>query len=305
MIDARLVHVVAVAREGSFTAAAQSVGVTQSAITKSIADLERRTGCMLFHRTARGAVPTEEGRDFVQRAARMLADAHELLDGPYGGKDPYAGLLSVVICPASLEWLTVEPLAALLLRYPSVHVDVMGATFERAVQLLRSGSVDVAVGYDAAFGDWPDVARVDLTTLPAQLFVRKQHPLLGCAEVTERDIANYDFVSPSESRPYGSIFRNIYQHRGVDWQTRIHTVDYFPLACRIVAQSDAIGVVAASYSSTRRFQEKFEVLASFDQQDEALLCCATRTRWKPKPAVQAFIELMQSGLAGGDGHNPR
>ncbi len=297
MIDSRLVHVVAVARQGSFTAAAQAVGVTQSAITKSVADLERRTGCMLFHRTSRGAVPTEEGRDFVQRAARLLADARELLDGPDGGKDAYAGVLSVAICPASLEWLLLEPVSALLLRHPSIHIDVMGATFERVVQLLRSGSVDVAVGYDEAFSDWPDIARASLATLPAQLFVRKQHPLLGRAEVTERDIANYDFVSPSESRPYGATFRNFYQLMGIDWQTRIHTVDYFPLACRIVAQSDAIGVVASIYSSTRRFQEKFEVLVSFDEQDAALLCCATRTRWKPKPAAREFIELMKSGWA--------
>ena len=44
MLDPRLNHVVAAAQQGSFTAAARAVGVTQSAITKSIAELERQLG---------------------------------------------------------------------------------------------------------------------------------------------------------------------------------------------------------------------------------------------------------------------
>ena len=53
MIDRRLQYVVSTARYGSFTAAAERVGVTQSAITKSVADLERQLGYSIFTRTAR------------------------------------------------------------------------------------------------------------------------------------------------------------------------------------------------------------------------------------------------------------
>ena len=43
-------------------------------VTKSVAELERYLGYSLFHRTSRGAMPTEEGREFIDRAARLLAD---------------------------------------------------------------------------------------------------------------------------------------------------------------------------------------------------------------------------------------
>ena len=56
MLDRRLLYVVATAKYGSFTAAAEKVGVTQSAITKSIGDLERQIGYLLFNRTARGVI---------------------------------------------------------------------------------------------------------------------------------------------------------------------------------------------------------------------------------------------------------
>ena len=78
MLDSRLKYAVAVARIGSFTGAANAVGVTQSAVTKSVADLEQQLGIALFNRTSRGILVTPEGRDFIDRAARLLADADDL-----------------------------------------------------------------------------------------------------------------------------------------------------------------------------------------------------------------------------------
>src|SRR5580692_11579025 len=98
MLDPRLNHLVAVARCGSFTAAAQSIGVSQSAVTKGVADLERQLGYSLFHRTARGALLTEKGSDFLERAARLLEDARELLEGS-PNSDPYAGTLRIGVAP--------------------------------------------------------------------------------------------------------------------------------------------------------------------------------------------------------------
>ena len=95
MLDPRLNHVVAVAHGGSFTKAAEIVGLTQSGITKSIADLERELGFAIFFRTSRGALMTEEGRDFVERAERLLDDARSLLQGSRERGDPYAGPLRV------------------------------------------------------------------------------------------------------------------------------------------------------------------------------------------------------------------
>ncbi len=108
MLDQRLNHVVAVARARSFSGAAGAVGVTQSAITKSIADLERQVGFPIFYRTSRGALLTEQGRDFVERAAKVAGDVGELLKGSIGKRDPYAEFLRLA-----------DPLVALLTRHPA------------------------------------------------------------------------------------------------------------------------------------------------------------------------------------------
>jgi DNA-binding transcriptional LysR family regulator len=294
MLDPRLNHLVAVARCGSFTAAAQSIGVTQSAVTKGVADLERQLGFSLFHRTARGALLTEKGSDFLERAARLLEDARELLDGSASGSDPYAGTLRIGVCPASLEWRLITPLANLLARHPSIRFEVSGSSFERMVQLLRNGAVDVAVGLDAAFSDWPDLRREPMPGIESTLFVRRGHPALGGAPATLADLAQYDFVSPSDSRPFGASIRHIYESQGVEWRTRLHVIDYFPIVRRIVASSNAIGVVSRSHAATPLFLRDFDVLENLVLFEPMRLCCALRARWEAKPAVRAFINAVQA-----------
>jgi DNA-binding transcriptional LysR family regulator len=293
MLDPRLNHVVAVAHGGSFTKAAEIVGVTQSGITKSIADLERELGFAIFFRTSRGALLTEEGRDFVERAERLLDDARSLLQGSRERGDPYAGPLRVGVCPASLEWLLAEPLAALLARHPGIRYEIIGSSFERVIRLLRNGSVDVALGFDAAFAEWSDVRREPVATLQGVLFVRKGHPLLAREGVRTADLADFDFISPSDSRPYGVVIREIYESRGIDWRKHLHVIDNFTIVRQIVATSDAIGVTTAELATTQLFAKSFGMIADVDPFAPAPLACAVRSRWDPKPAVRAFLAEMR------------
>ena len=293
MLDRRLHHIIAVARHGSFTKAAEAVGISQSGITKSVADLEAELGFALFHRTARGAVITEDGREFVERARRLLDDARTLLAGKRGSDDPYAQSLRVGICPASLEWLLSVPLAALLQRHPSIRFELVASSFERVVQLLHTGSVDVAVGFDDAFAEWGgEIKRVHLSTLVSVLFVRLNHPILDRPSVSEIELGHFDFVVPSDSKPYGSVIRSLYDEVG-DWQRHLHIIDYFPTVRRIVATSNAIGVTTRDFSRSDAFQDTFASIDSFNPLPPAELCCAYRARWEPNPAVRAFLRVMR------------
>jgi DNA-binding transcriptional LysR family regulator len=294
MLDPRLNHLVAVARCGSFTAAAKSIGMTQSAVTKGVADMERQLGYAVFHRTARGALLTEKGSEFIERAARLLDDARELLDGASNSSDPYAGILRIGVCPASLEWRLIGPLANLLVRHPSIRFEVTGSSFERMVQLLRNGAVDVAFGLEEAFSDWPDLRREPAPELETTLFVRRGHPALDTAPITLAELSQYEFVSPSDSRPFGAIIRNLFESHGVEWRTRVHVIDYFPIVRRIVASSNAVGVVALTTAATPSFQRNFTVLEHLALFQPFKMCCALRARWEAKPAVRAFINAIQA-----------
>ena len=295
MFDRRLEHVIAVAREGSFTKAAARVGITQSGLTKSIADLERELGFSLFYRTARGILTTEQGREFIDRASRLLEDARLLLHGD-GEKDPFAKTLRIGVCPASLEWLLADPLAALLRRHSNLIFDVVGSNFERGVQLLRSGGVDIAVGFDAAFAEWSDLKRTPMAAMSAVPFVRKGHPILKLRPSRRSRLAAYDLVAPSDSRPYGSIVRGVYENADMPWQRRVHMIDHFAIVRRLVATSDAIGVATEEYASSPGFAANFARVPGPNPFPPLPMCCAIRSKWEPAPPVKAFLRVMQERL---------
>lgn len=303
MLDPRLNHLVSVARLGSFTAAARAIGVTQSAVTKGVADLERQLGYAIFHRTARGAMLTERGRDFVERAARLLDDARELLRGDAALDNPYAGVLRIGVCPASLEWLLIEPLAQLVRRHPALRVDVNSSSFERMIQQLRNGAVDVAVGFDPAFRDWPDVDRKLVGELQSVLFVRKGHPLLQEPVLTHDMLSRYPLVSPSDSRPYGAVIRDLFESRGEEARSHLHVIDYFPVASRIVATSDALAVVSTSHAESSSFLRQFQTLP-LGLFEPAPICCAVRARWEPSAVARAFIHALRESCQANFGRDP-
>lgn len=290
-------HVVAVARTGSFTAAAAIVGLTQSAITRSIADLERQIGYSLFIRTSRGAILTEQGRDFAERAQKLIEDTKELLESPDSNNDAYSGILRIGICPASMQFALIEPIANLLAKHPSIRVEISGSSVDRTVQKLRTGALDVAVGFEAAFQDWPDLRRQRAFTVgPGLLFVRRGHPILSTPTPTLKTLCKFDFVSPSESRPYGSVIRAVYEDNGIDWRRHIHIVDFFPLVKKIVASTDAIGVMVSGYADqSASFRNKFVVLDKLSPfGTPSRMCCAIRARWDAKPPARAFMAIMHA-----------
>ena len=303
MVDRRLTHVVAVAETGSFTRAAEKVGISQPGITRSIADLESQLGYSLFFRTARGAVQTEAGREFVDRATRLLEDARTLLAGEKEGKDPFAQVLRIGVCPASLEWLLTAPLVVLLKEHPTMRFEVVAATFERVVQLLRHGALDVAFGFEDAFAEWSEIKRELVATLRATPFVRKGHPLLARERPSHGDLAQYPFVAPSDSRPYGAVIRDIFASAGrVSTGTHVHLIDYFPLVQRIVATSDAIGVTTEEYAKSAGFRVMFERVPGESPFSAAPMCCATRVRWEPPITVRVFMRVMRENVFSGHEH---
>lgn len=296
MIDRRLQYVVATARFGSFTAAAERMGVTQSAITKGVKDLESELGYTIFNRTTRGVIVTEAGRDFVERAARLQKDAQGLMRGSAAGPATSVEILRIGVCPASLEVMLMEPLATLVMRHPNVRLDIVGGSFDKIVQQLRSGAIDVAFGYQQAFLEQPDFRLETLASLQSTLFMRLGHPLLDLPEITTADVARYPIISPSGSSSQDYAWKKIYEDSGVDADEYLHTIDCFPIVERLVSITDAISTVATQYTHSRRFKTRFAVMPGLGPLMKSPLCCATRLRWSPRPMVRAFIKTCREEL---------
>jgi DNA-binding transcriptional LysR family regulator len=291
-MDVRLKHVVALARCGSFTAAGRSIGVTQSSVTRAIADIEREIGYSLFHRTTRGTLLTERGRIFADRAARLLEDERDLLKRDTEGSDPFKGALRIGVAPAMMESLVGRPVAVLKERHPKLQLEIISSPFDRVAPMLHAGIVDVLLCVDDALRKWPQFRRHPLWELKTTAFVRNGHPLLS-GEITEEKVAQYEIISTSDSEPYSGEIRALYEKFGIDWRERIHHIDFYPNVRKVVERSDALGTVIISEAEKRAFQARFTLLPRMECFSKINICCATRERWEDGPILRTFIDIMR------------
>ena len=110
-------------------------------------------------------------------------------------------------------------------------------------------------------------------------------------KVTKDILAQYNYVVPSESRPYGIAIRSMFTD--VDHWRSICILSTFPIARRMVATSDTIGVTTREFSASEKFAASFERVQSEGILPYAGMCCAVRSRWDPPPGVKAFIRAMR------------
>jgi DNA-binding transcriptional LysR family regulator len=130
-----------VAEHGGFTAAARRLGLSVSAVTKTVARLEDELGTQLFNRTTRQLHTTDFGQEFYERCVRILADLEDAEAALRQGSVSYTGRVRV-LTPFSFGRVTLVPeLPAFLRKYPDIQLDLS----------FSDGPVDlIAEGYDVA-----------------------------------------------------------------------------------------------------------------------------------------------------------
>jgi len=131
----------AVADSGGFTAAANELGVSQSAVSRAVVRLEQRLGTSLLHRSTRRISLTDEGDIFLRACRQVLEDIGEAERSVTSDKQP-AGTLRV---SAAVLW-GLDPLVALLpeftSRYPKIGVHL--SLTDRYIDLIDE-KIDVAI----------------------------------------------------------------------------------------------------------------------------------------------------------------
>ena len=140
-----------VAARGSFSAAADALAYTQSAVSQQIAALEREAGTTLVERNARGVRLTDAGRALVEHADAILArlsDAEAELEAIAGLR---GGRLRLAAFPSAGASIMPEAIARFRERHPAVELTLEPAEPGPALSRLRGGEVDIALDITVSF----------------------------------------------------------------------------------------------------------------------------------------------------------
>ena len=141
----QLVHFLAVLDTGSLTAAAQRVGLTQQALSKSLSRLETELGGKLFERETRGMSATRLGDSIAEYARDIIASAGKLRHTASAALGLERGRLVVGLSPISAASLLGERLTKFAQDYPNIRIDVEGGTDRDFAAALHRGELDIAL----------------------------------------------------------------------------------------------------------------------------------------------------------------
>lgn len=144
-----------VARNGTLSAAAKEVGLTQAAVSIQMRALEEELRVQLFDRTRRAVVLNPAGRNLVPRAAEIVALYDDLAAAASG--DGLAGLLTVGAIPPTFAQLLPDALLRLKQAHPRIDVRVVNGVSADLTLRVERGELDAALVAEPA------------TRLPAQL----------------------------------------------------------------------------------------------------------------------------------------
>ncbi|MFF7988789.1 LysR family transcriptional regulator [Kitasatospora xanthocidica] len=183
----------AIAEAGQFQKAAVDLSVTQQAVSKRVAALERDLGVRLFNRTPRGAELTIDGQAFLPHARELLRVAERAVASVHTGRRPLR-----------VDVIASRGGAAGLMRgfhrtHPDIDLDVvMLFEIEAAIAAIRSGALDASFRAVTAPGrPLPDdIASVRVLDEPLQLLTGPAHALANARSVTLADLVGHRIWMP-------------------------------------------------------------------------------------------------------------
>lgn len=182
--------------------AAEFLSVTQPAVSKTLAEIERMVGLPLFERSTRGTEPTPYGDSLVRFARTVLADyarTREEIDAVAAGA---AGRVALGAMVVALPVLVARALERLKARSPRTTVLIDEGDLSRLLPRLRLGELDLFVGRLEPGYAAPDLDTEPLYDEPMVAVVPADHPLAGRRRVGWEDLATLPCVMPP---PWASL----------------------------------------------------------------------------------------------------
>lgn len=205
----QLEYFVAVAEAGSVTAAAQSIHLSQSALSTALVELERALNVQLLMRHhARGVTLTSAGEQLLTASRRLLRQAAELADEARGLGTDVSGTLHLACFGVLAPYLLPPLLAELAERLPNLQVNTSEVDLGELADGVANGKFDMAIGYDIA-GD-PRLETTAIYTLRPYVLLPRTHRLAGrrkvrLAELADEPLALLDL--PQSRDYFAGLFR--------------------------------------------------------------------------------------------------
>jgi DNA-binding transcriptional LysR family regulator len=280
----------AVARHGSFSAAAKALRITQPGLTKAVRRLEASLDCALFQRLPRGVALTPQGQALLRHASRLevqIVDARTEIRTLAGGA---FGELRIGAGPSWLSRAVPRIIARLSSEYPKLSFHIVGGYNSVLMEALINGSLDLVV---SALPDRcpSGLQAIPLTTDTISPVARRSHPLRGKQRPRPSNTLAYPWVLPGRDVLLRSRLEALFHVAGLEPPPAKIEADSISFIAAVLRDSDML-----SFATSQVLRSEMGGIAPLPISGLTMTRSAGilfRSTAGITPATQAFIEAMK------------
>jgi DNA-binding transcriptional LysR family regulator len=227
--------------QGTMTAAADQLLVSQSAVSLAIAGLENAIGTqLLVRRRSRGLALTAAGRRFLPQAKELLAHAEDVRADVQSQGRELTGQLVVGCFRTAAPFVLPRLLETFAAEHPRVQLDFIEGPLPDLERALRDGSCEVAIVYDLDVG--PGIECEALYQTEPYVLLAPDHPLASRGDPLEpRELAAHDLVM-LDVPPSNSYLTSVFANAGLVPRVRFKVSSY-ELVRSLVARNLGYGLL--------------------------------------------------------------
>jgi molybdate transport repressor ModE-like protein len=288
----RLRVLAAVARHGSFSAAADHLHLSQPAVSQQVATLEREVGMPLLERTSEGPKLTDAGRALVGHAeaaaARLEEAEHEL--AAIAGLE--RGELRIASFPTASAALLLPAVREFSQAHPGVRLHITDAEPEDALPGLRAAELDLVLDLEYTSLPLPeerDIERRLLITESMHLALPRDHPLAAESRVRVGELSGEPWLSGLRPSSCGEVIVHTCRDAGFDPRIAFESDDYGVLQGYVAA---GLGFTLLPEMALPTLHPDVVVRPTVPEAPGRRVWAATRAKGARSPTTEAMIEFL-------------
>ncbi len=294
MLDVKRMRILReVASRGSFSAAADALFLSQSAVSQQVATLEREVGMPLLARSSDGPRLTDAGASLLAHADAVIArlDEAERELGEIAGLK--AGRLRLASFPSASATLVTRALSAFRERHPGIQLQFSEHEPEESLPLLRRGEIDLAVLFDypsLPAADDRDLDRVVLLTESLHVALPAGHRLAGADAVRLADLAEEPWLCSARPSSCSEVITEACREAGFEPQIAFESDDYSVLQGFVAG---GLGVTLLPDLALAALREDVVIRAVAPTAPQRRVWGAVRAQGARSPAADAMLEILR------------
>ncbi|MGC2374271.1 MAG: LysR substrate-binding domain-containing protein [Solirubrobacteraceae bacterium] len=293
-----------VARRGSFSAAAEELSYTQSAVSQQVATLEAETGMTLLERHARGVRVTPAGEALVEHAEGILGR----LEAAEAELSAIAGLRAGRLRMASFPTAgaTLMPLAIATFRtaYPEIELTLSEGEPEEIAPRLRAGEFDLALlfEFEAPAAGLDSLNRVELLQDPMYLALPREHRLAKKSGLRLEDLRSDAWIQTSLQSPCARHVVRSCHAAGFEPNVSFESDDYQTVQGLVAA---GVGVALIPELALSVVREDIAIRALAPRPPVRQVIAAAPSDVRLSPATPAMLAILEEAAKRYDAHGKR